>query len=520
MSLASALSSAQSIFTNTGTQSSVTAKNIANAQNPDYVRRSAMVVTGGNGAIIGDTTRAANLPLLRQTLESTASSSGQRTLLNGLEEIKSLMGGNDYETSPATLLSAFRNNLDAYASKANDNGLALAVVSSAQDVVTSLNSASDQLQAIRKRADDTIKQNVDDLNTLLSKFEDANNQVKNLTATGGDANDALDTRDALQKQISEIVGISSYTRGNNDMVLYTSDGTMLFESIARKVTFQPTTAYDASTVGNAVYIDGVQLKAGSNGDTSAKGSLAASLQLRDSVAPTFQNQLDEIARGLITSFAETDQSDPATLPDAPGLFTWVGDDGTLSTTVPDGVQYVDTDGDGTPDDPLVPIAGSSIVSGLASRLRVNPVVVPPNGSPDKIRDGGINDDDGDPTTPSPYVVNTTGGSSYGDLLDKYNQALEDPMAFDPSTQIGDSANIMSLASDSVGWLEQLRSSASTADETKSAMLTRSLEAYSSESGVSLDEELSLLLDIEQSYKAGAKLMSTVDEMMKALMDVA
>ncbi|TWF53377.1 flagellar hook-associated protein FlgK [Neorhizobium alkalisoli] len=508
MSLASALSSAQSIFTNTGTQSSVTSKNIANAQNPDYVRRSAVVVTGGNGAMIGDTVRSANQPLLRQTLESTASSSGQRTLLNGLEEIKSLMGGNDYESSPATLLAAFRNNLDAYSSKANDNGLALAVVSSAQDVVTSLNSASNQLQSIRKRADDSIQENVSDLNTLLSKFQDANDQVKNLTATGGDPNDALDTRDSLLKQISEIVGVSSYTRTNNDMVLYTSDGTMLFEGVARKVTFQPTSSYDASTVGNAVYIDGVQLKAGTNGDTSAKGSLASYLQLRDDIAPTFQGQLDEIARGLITSFAETDPNDPATLDPAPGLFTWT-DGGVQQTTVPDGVEFVDNDGDGVDE---TPVSGSATVAGLASRIKVNPAVVPPAGSTDLIRDGGINGTD--------YVVNTDGGSSYSDLLDKYNQALEDPMAFDPSTQIADSSNLMSLASNSVGWLEQLRSSATTADETKYAMLTRSVEAYSSETGVSLDEELSLLLDIEQSYKAGAKLMSTVDEMMKALMDIA
>jgi len=69
-------------------------------------------------------------------------------------------------------------------------------------------------------------------------------------------------------------------------------------------------------------------------------------------------------------------------------------------------------------------------------------------------------------------------------------------------------------------LEQLRSTATASDETKTALLTRTLEAYSSSTGVSLDEELSLLLDIEQSYKAGTKLMATVDEMMQALLDIA
>jgi flagellar hook-associated protein FlgK len=38
--------------------------------------------------------------------------------------------------------------------------------------------------------------------------------------------------------------------------------------------------------------------------------------------------------------------------------------------------------------------------------------------------------------------------------------------------------------------------------------------------VNLDEELTLLLDIEQSYKAATKILNAVDEMLKALLDIA
>ncbi|CDZ31691.1 Flagellar hook-associated protein FlgK [Neorhizobium galegae bv. officinalis] len=488
MSLASALSTAQSIFTNSGTQSAVSAKNIANAQNPDYTRRSAMVVTGGNGAIIGDITRSHSEPLLRQTIASSSIASGQRTVLDGLTEIKNLMGGNNNELSPAKLIAAFRNNLDAFAGKANDTGIGIAFISSARDVAAGLNIASDKLQQIRKDADDQIKQNVTDLNALLAKFETVNNQVKNAVSSGTDPNDSLDERDGLVKKISEIVGVTSYTRGGNDMVLYTTDGTTLFEAVPRKVTFQQTAAFDAATNGNGVYIDGVALKAGDSGNTTAKGSLQAHMQIRDKIAPTFQSQLDEIARGLITSFAETGPTG-ALLP-MTGLFTYKDAAGVQQTAIP---------------------PAGTIVPGLASKIFVNPVVVPPAGTPDKVRDGGING--------LTYIVNT-GGSSYGDLLDKYNQNLTGPMVFDTDTEIADAPDVLSFAADSMGWLEQLRSTATAADETKTAMLSRSLEAFSSNTGVSLDEELSLLLDIEQSYKAGAKLMSTVDDMMKALLDIA
>ena len=65
-----------------------------------------------------------------------------------------------------------------------------------------------------------------------------------------------------------------------------------------------------------------------------------------------------------------------------------------------------------------------------------------------------------------------------------------------------------------------RSNATTAAENTSAALSRSDEAYSNETGVNLDEELTLLLDIEQSYKAATKILNAVDEMLKSLLDIA
>ena len=54
------------------------------------------------------------------------------------------------------------------------------------------------------------------------------------------------------------------------------------------------------------------------------GRLSGLLQLRDHIAPAYQNQLDEIARSLVSMFAEKDQKTPATLPTVPGLFTYSG----------------------------------------------------------------------------------------------------------------------------------------------------------------------------------------------------
>ena len=93
------------------------------------------------------------------------------------------------------------------------------------------------------------------------------------------------------------------------------------------------------------------------------------------------------------------------------------------------------------------------------------------------------------------------------------------MVFDSGAQIETNTSILEYATNSMGWMEQVRKAAVEANETKSASYQRVSEAYSNGTGVSLDEELSLLLDIEQSYKAAAKLVSTVDEMLSALMNM-
>lgn len=184
---------------------------------------------------------------------------------------------------------------------------------------------------MRLRADKEISLQVDKLNGLLAKFEEANNEVKAQTAIGGDPSDALDQRETLLKDISSIIGINVVSRENNDVALYTTEGATLFEVVPRKVTFKAQPGYDATTTGNAIYVDGVALKAGSGSNSTAAGSLQGLMQVRDDLAPTMQSQLDEIARGLITMFAEK-PADPASgLPNMPGLFTYGSP---AATTIP------------------------------------------------------------------------------------------------------------------------------------------------------------------------------------------
>ncbi len=482
MSLASSLNTANSIFRNTSQQTSVISTNIANTGNENYVRRDAVVTQSVYGFSTVQNERSQQMALLRQMASSTGQQSAQSTLLDGLTTLSNALGGNDKELSPSAYLANLQSSLQAFAAAPGEYALASTVVTDAIDVVNSLNNTTKATQELRADTDAQMFQQVESLNKLLAEFKIVNDAVVRQTATGGNADDYLDRRDTLLKEISKIVGVSVNMRDNSDMVLYTYDGTTLFETEPREVSFVRTFTYDSTVSGNAIYIDGTAVRAGIGGNTDGQGSLASLVQIRDVIAPTFQTQLDEIARGLIEAFQEVDTGGGGELP---GLFTW-----------PTGT---------------IPLTGT-VEPGLAALIQVNPAVrSDAGGDPMLIRDGGING--------AAYVQNVDGSSGFTDLINSYVDELAANRSFSADADLKTDASVLSFASNSIGWLEELRSNASTAFENKQALYERTFQTYSSKTAVSLDEELSMLLDVEQSYKAAAKLVSTVDEMLKAVMDM-
>jgi flagellar hook-associated protein 1 FlgK len=157
----------------------------------------------------------------------------------------------------------------------------------------------------------------------------------------------------------------------------------------------------------------------------------------------------------------------------------------------------------------VPV-GATVVPGIAATIAVNAALIPSQGgNPQLLRDGGING--------AAYISNSTGASGYSAALDSYVLALDAPTGFDAAAGISVSDSITGFAADSIGWLELNRSEANSAAVSREALRYRTEEALSNKTGVSLDEEMSMLLELEQSYKASARLISAVDEMLQELM---
>jgi flagellar hook-associated protein 1 FlgK len=92
-------------------------------------------------------------------------------------------------------------------------------------------------------------------------------------------------------------------------------------------------------------------------------------------------------------------------------------------------------------------------------------------------------------------------------------------AFDPASGITDSASLASFATASVGWLESARSTASASVDYQNTLLSRASDAFSNATGVNMDDEYALQLQLEQSYAATSKLVGVIKDMYDSLMQV-
>ncbi len=487
MSLSVASNITQTSLAATAAQIAVVSRNISGANDPGYSRKIANLSTSMTGAgEVVSVTRAADSSLFNHMLGAQSDAASQQAVTDGLNQLQQTVGDPSSAQSPSALLTAFTNALQTYSASPNDTTVAQTAITAASNLTNALNTDTSTVQGIRGQADAQMASSVQSINSLLSQYQTINTAIVKGTVSGTDISDALDTRDGILSQLSQQVGITTTAGANNSLNIYTDSGVTLFQGSARTVTFQPTTAFFAGTTGNAVVVDGVPITGSGSPMPIQSGKLAGLANLRDNATVTYQNQLDETARGLVNVFAETDQSATPTLPAAAGLFTYAG-----VTTVP--------------------VAGP--VPGLAGQIKVNASVDPSQGgNPSLLRDGGIANTAG----VTAYTYNTTGAASYTDRIQQLIGSVTTSQNFDPSAQLDTSSSLTDFTTASVGWLEAQRQTASNNTDYQNTLVSSASSALTSSTGVNLDTEMSKMLDFEHSYDASSKLLSAINGMFTSL----
>jgi flagellar hook-associated protein 1 FlgK len=487
MSLSTAQNVALTSLSASATRTSILSRNVAGSEDVNYHRKSGLQVTGLNGTVaIASIGRAMDAVLFAGKLASTSATSTQRSIVDSLNQLEATINDPELDQSLSAKLGKLTNALQEYSVTPDDPILAQAVLSQAGELARSLNEASGTVRDVRQQADTDMANGVSRVNKLLAEFESVNTIITKGSQSGADITDQLDTRDRILSELSEEVGISVRTRANNDMVIYTDSGVTLFETVPRQVSMAPSPALSAAGSGKAVFIDGVPVT-GPNAVMPIKsGQIYGASVIRDDVAVTYQRQLDEIARGLIEVFAEGELQG---LPPAAGLF-------------------IDAD---NPADPQPVPPTSIVVPGLAGRISINPDADPsqPGGDLDRLRDGGL--------AGATYGYNATGDAAFTGRIQEIITKIGAQRTFDASTQADTTNSLAGFASSSVGWLEARRQIGDEALGYQTALLEQTTAALSNATGVNVNDEMALMMELERSYNASSMLLTTIDRMINSLL---
>lgn len=463
MSVQLALTSALSGLRTTQQQAAMVSHNLANATTAGYVRRDldlSAVTTAGRGAgvRVDAVARKVDELLIRDARFETSRYRGQEARASALADYALVLGQPQDEKSVSTQLSKLQQAFSRLHDMPNDDAARNAVVSQAVALAGGLNRAAEAAQTVQDDARGRLQTSVDVVNTSLQRISDLNGKIATLETRGGDAGDLRDQRDRLLDQVSQEIGIRTYSREDGQVVVMTRNGQTLLD--------HPLAPGESplTLLGDEVMANGVALSANPDSEIQS-GRIMGYVQTVKQDMPRAMAQLDELAAGLVQAFqgAEAD-------PTQPGLFTDAG-------------------------------AAYGTTAGLASRIAVNGAVRTESWRVQSGVQAAAPLQPGDQTQIEKFQAIFTGTRSF---------AATDMPA---SATLGSYATAMVSAQQGyrTGAESEMNARKISADTLETARINRD--------GVNIDDEMQKLLLIEQSYGASAQVVQVAGRMIDILLQI-
>jgi flagellar hook-associated protein 1 len=287
----------------------VTGQNLANSSNAAYSRQRVTLSTSTPMdtplGMQGTGVTATSIQQVRDALldgqmrdESSVSgywTSNQSALENAQAQLGQFLNINGATASGAQGLSDQLNNLfNAFQGLAtNPTSLAARqnVVDNAQSLAAGFNTASQQLSGLNDGLNTSIGDNVTKANQLLTQIANFNDQIAKATASGGTANDLVDSREQALENLAGLVSIQT-TANPNGSIDVSIGGTQLISGSQTLDTLQ---TYDP---GNGELL--VRTATGGTPLTLTGGSIQGIIDARDGALQTLRDGLDTVASSLIS----------------------------------------------------------------------------------------------------------------------------------------------------------------------------------------------------------------------------
>jgi flagellar hook-associated protein 1 len=286
-----------------------TSNNIANANTPGYSRQTANFAETppveyggqlyGTGVEISQITSQQSGVLNILLNQDTQQQSQYNSYLTTMQQVQTLFN----ETSGTGLqssITAFFNSLQQLSTDPSNMSYRQDVLTSAQDMAQSFNSASANLTTLQQNADTSVTQSVNQINSLTPQIAKLNSEISSAESTGQNAGAYLDQRNQLINQLSGLIDVSEIDAGNGNITLTTASGAPL---VVGNKSFQLTTQANPTTGFQDIYSLGNNITSSVSG-----GALGGALQVRDTTIPSILSSLDSLASNLESSFNSVNQA--------------------------------------------------------------------------------------------------------------------------------------------------------------------------------------------------------------------
>lgn len=230
----------------------------------------------------------------------------QATYLNNIQKFH---GPPDVEISLAAEIAQLRDDFIGIADNPDEGIRLQTTVSQAVVVANKFNDFEDLLTTQRNDAQEDIELSINTINDLLQQISDINRTVRSETALGGTTAQLEDERDLAVKQLAEQIGVSFFTRGDGVMVVQTINGVQLADENPTELFFDPGTITSSSSYpGTAIpgiFVGGDPSEnpvAIDITESDLSGRLGGLVELRDTILPRYQAQIDELAHKTALRF--------------------------------------------------------------------------------------------------------------------------------------------------------------------------------------------------------------------------
>jgi flagellar hook-associated protein 1 FlgK len=502
MSLDASLGVASSSLANIMQGFAVISQNVANADTTGYATEQSTVQSldaggMGIGARSGPTQLVTNASLQNLLYGQNAASSAADTTNAALNALQPALGSVGQGNDLGSLLTNVQNGFSALLNDPSSQPQQQAVVNAAQSLTQQINSLAGAYGQAEQTAQNSIVSGVAALNSALGQIGSISSQIVALKASGGSTADLENQRNAVMTTVSGLVGARFSEQPDGNMMVFTTGGAQLPTD-----TSTPLSIAGATTSPSTYYpgggVPGVMLGTADITSQIGGGSIGANIALRDTTLPTYTGELDEFSQNLAGNFS------------AQGLTLFSDGQGNVPATggVPAQANYL----------------------GFSSIITVNSAVA---ATPSLVRDG-TQAIAGNATGASAFTPNPDGLAGFTGMIDRVlNYALGPDVQAGvaqpaPNTTGLGASGTLSAPFSAPATLGDFTTditasqSADSANATTAATETSATrQAFSgqlqSATGVNMDSQMSLMIQLQNAYGANAKVISTIQAMDATLL---